>query len=277
MSLSTIAGACADVLFAAKRRLVGPHRSRRTRLYCVGMGKSGTHSIAAMFSEKVRSEHEPQARELLERAPWQPGRLGDPELREWLHKRDREMALEVDSSALNFDILDFLLTEFEEARFVLTIRDCYSWCNSLLNHMVRFASEMDPLWHPWLDSRCRPDLFRHEPGEQLLKEKGLYTLDGYLSYWARHNQEVLSKVSAERLFAVRTDQIHANAHAIAKFAGLSARSICLDRTHEYQNPTKQQLIRELDRDFLEAKVDRHCRPLMTRFFPEIKSLDDAKL
>jgi hypothetical protein len=40
---------------------------------------------------------------------------------------------------------------------------------------------------------------------------------------------------------------------------------------------QRQVIREIDRDFLEGKVAQHCRPLMNRFFPEIKTLDDAKL
>jgi hypothetical protein len=278
MSLQSIKDSCADAMFLAKRRLLGRNRVRRARVYCLGMGKSGTHSIAAMFSEIVRSRHEPQAGQVLEKIfDREANRLSEEQFADWLHARDRMMALEVDSSALNFDLLDALLREFSNARFVLTIRDCYSWCNSLMNHCLRFAETMDPRWQPWLDSRMRPDLFHHTPEEQVLKHRGLYTLDGYLSYWSRHNSEVLDKVPAERLLAVRIDQIQQRAVEIADFAGLPRRAVRVDRAHDYQNPSKEQWLRQIDRNFLEAKVEKHCRPLMTRFFPEIKSLDDAQL
>lgn len=278
MSLQSIKDSCADAMFVAKRRLLGRHRARRARLYCLGMGKSGTHSIAAMFSEIVRTRHEPQAVQVLEKIfDREANRLSEKQFVDWLHARDRRMALEVDSSALNFDLLDTLLREFSNARFVLTIRDCYSWCNSLMNHCLRFAETMDPRWQPWLHSRMRGGIFQHTPEEQMLKHRGLYTLDGYFSYWSRHNSETLAKVPANRLLVVRTDQIQQRAVEIADFAGLPRRAVRVDRTHEYQNPSREQLLRQIDRNFLEAKVEKHCRPLMTRFFPEIKSMHDAKL
>ena len=52
----------ADFVFATKRLILGRDQVRRTRLYCVGTGKSGTHSIAAMFSKNVRCGHESQRR-----------------------------------------------------------------------------------------------------------------------------------------------------------------------------------------------------------------------
>jgi hypothetical protein len=143
--------------------------------------------------------------------------------------------------------------------------------------MISWDGRIAPQWYPWLEARCRPHLFQHVPEEQLLKENGLHTLDGYFSDWTLHNSEVLAKVPAERLLIVRTDQIRNRAFEIADFAGLPRRAVRLERTRQFQNPSKQELICKLDRDFLEAKVQMHCRPLMTRFFPEIKSLDDARL
>ena len=43
------------------------------------------------------------------------------------------------------------------------------------------------------------------------------------------------------------------------------------------NKAKQLSLREIDGAYFEQMVEKNCRPLMTRFFPEIKSLDDAKL
>jgi hypothetical protein len=277
MLLESIIRRSSDIVFSARCKLLGPHRARRTRLYCVGAPKSGTHSIAAMFSG-VRSEHEPQRAEVLEKVyAWQDGHIGDQELKAWLRARDRQLALEVDSSSLNFEILDFLLREFPDARYVLTIRDCYSWCNSAINHTARYRGRLDALWLPIRQSRYRPDVFTHAPEEQLLKDNGFYTLDGYFSYWTRHNTEVIEKVAPDRLLVIRTDQIPERAFEIADFAGLPRRAIRPERTHEYKNPTKHPILRQIDRKFVEAKVEKHCRQLMTRFFPEIKSLDEARL
>src|SRR5688572_26551226 len=119
-SIDKWTGLFADKLFAAKRKILGRNRVRRGRLYCVGTGKSGTHSIAAMFSGTVRSRHEARAVQLMEQILARAsGRTSDREFADWLHQRDRELALEVDSSHLNYDILDFLIREFPDARFVL--------------------------------------------------------------------------------------------------------------------------------------------------------------
>src|SRR5687767_10816826 len=139
MSLTAPRNRCSDILFSCKRLLVGPYRARRAHLYCVGTGKSGTHSVVSMFSKSVRAPHESEATVLMEKfLAWKSGDLDQTQFRQWLVARDRRLALEVDSSNLNRDILPFLLREFRDARFLLTIRDCYSWCDSFMNHRVRY-------------------------------------------------------------------------------------------------------------------------------------------
>ncbi len=267
----------ADRTFRLKRLLLGRHKTRRTRLYCVGTAKSGTHSICSMFSRNVAARHEPQAQQLIEKYfDWREQRLSEGEFREWVLARDWEMAAEVDSSWLNFLILDFLAGEFPDARFVLTIRDCYSWLNSEFKRVLHNPSQVPQR------VKLRKFLYGregavHAPEEQILKDTGLYTLDGYLSRWTTHNEKVVATIPKERLLIVRTDQIRQRANEIADFAGLPRYSVQLHRTHECQNPLPAEIIRKLDRSFLEKKVSQHCRPLMDRFFPEIKTLDEARL
>lgn len=278
MVLEPVTGRFEDLCFVARRMIFGPNRVRRTRLYCVGGGKSGTHSVAEMFSRNVRARHEPEALELIDKiADHHNGRINELEWTEWLRARDRRLALEVDSSTLNLDLLDFLLHEFPDARFLLTIRDCYSWLNSMFNQSLQFRGKLDPRWVRRIELWAGPGARDYAPEERVLSENQLANLDSYFSRWKSRNEEVLAKVPAPRLLIVRTDQITQKAFEIADFAGLPRRAVCLARTHSFQNPAKQELIRKVDRAFLERKVQHHCLPLMTRFFPEIKSLDDATL
>jgi hypothetical protein len=277
MSFGSIQAEVGDVVFKFKKRVLGRQDFRRTQLYCVGMGKTGTHSLSGMFSGDVRAAHEPQATELIEKIlDWREGRLSEPAMTAWLLARDRRMALEVDSAGLNYWILDFLLREFPRARFVLTVRDCYSWINSSMNHWLRHT-DPDQQWIRFQDFRLGRKDIPYDAGEQILKEKGFHPLDAYFALWTKHNSEVIAKVPADRLLIVRTHEIRRRAFEIADFAGLPRRTVSLQKTHEFQNPAKQEIIRQVDRDLLERKVEQHCRPLMTRLFPEIKSLADAKL
>jgi hypothetical protein len=230
-----------------------------------------------MFSRNVAARHEPRLSELIERYfNWQEGKISDHELIEWIHVRDREMALEMDSSWFNILILEPLAREFPDARFVLTIRDCYSWANSEFKRVLHTPSP-DPQRAKLREFLYGGKEISYSPAERLLKETGLYPLDHYLRRWTAHNNEVLSKIAARRLLVVRTDQIRERAYEIADFAGLPRSTVRLSRTHAYQNPVPRQIIRELDGNFLEAKIAQHCGPLMRRFFPEIRTLNDVKL
>jgi Sulfotransferase domain len=250
---------------------------RRGHVYCIGTAKSGTHSIADMFCKNVRTGHEPQSAPLIEKIfGVASGQVSKEQLSRWVRERDREMALEVDSSQLNFFLLDVLLAEFPDARFVLTIRDAYSWVDSFINHVLHF-NQAGKDWLRLRDFRFGSGAFTHQPEEQILKEKGLHTVDGYLSYWAMHNHNVLAQVPAHRLLVVRTQQIRQRAYEIADFAGLPRSCVDLSRTHSFKNPEKFNLLHQVDRRFLEDKMEKHCGRLMRRFFPEINSLEDANL
>jgi len=266
------------VAFRAKRRLFGAHRVRRARLYGLGVGKTGTHSLAEMFSKDVRARHEQEARDTIDKIiDRHHGRVSDDEWIGWLRARDRRLALEVDSASLNLHLLAFLVPEFPDAHFVLTVRDCYSWLNSAINHIVRVREKLAPHWLKWRAFQAGATGYVYGSGDEVLKTAGLPNLDNQLLQWRKYNEEVLAGVPAERLLVVRTDQITQRAFEIADFAGLPRHTVRLEGTHAYQNPVIRQPIRDIDGTFLEAKVEQHCRPLMARFFPEIGSLEDAKL
>jgi hypothetical protein len=249
------------------------HR-RKSQLYCVGTAKSGTHSIAAMFNDSIRSQHEAESAALIRKiGEIASGLISEADVCRYIRGRDRRLKLDIDSSQLNFFLIDYLLDVFRDARFLLTIRDPYSWLDSFINDSLRRQARQD--WVKFREFRFKTDQLDHPPEERLLKSLGLFTLDGYLSYWAMHNHKVVTTIPSSRLFIVKTDEISRRAYEIASFAGLPEKCIRVDGLHSFKNPQKFNILDQLDRDYLEAKVREHGGWLMQQFFPEIQSAQDA--
>jgi Sulfotransferase domain len=241
-------------------------RPRRFQAYCVGTGKSGTHSIHGMLRERYRSAHEPEntrvAKMLLAAAE---GGVSPEKVAKFVLRRDRRLWLEVESSFMIVFYLDVLLREFPDAKVILTIRDCYSWLDSKLN---------EGLWRPTTDLWRAFDALRygrrHEawaPEEEALKANGFYSVAAYLAQWAWHNRTVLETVPPERLLVVRTHEITPSIPNIADFLGIPADHLDPGRSHRFKTKQKSGLVAGIDRSFLEDQADRHCRDLMDRFFP----------
>jgi len=247
---------------------------RRFQAYGIGIAKSGTHSIAGLFETNYRADHEPENPLLVKTLLNASQRTIDlPWMTRLMRERDRRLWLEMDSSCINYFFLDILLDAFPDARYLLTIRDPYSWLDSFLNHQL--ARDAADYWTKFREVRFRPDRLRFAREEQILAERGLYTLDAYLSYWVAHNTSVLSLVPKERLLVVRTQEIVQDAPRIAAFLTIPADSLDTSRAHSFRAQAKYGLLNLMDRRFLEDKVQSHCRELMDQFFPEVRCLSDA--
>lgn len=223
-----------------------------------------------MFDSSVRTGHEPDSRRLINRIIGvHRGVLHTRALREYAIASDQTLNLDINSSQLNFYLLDALLECFPDAQFLLTIRDCYSWLDSLINDSLRRHTSRH--WHDMRRLRFshRKKKPIYSPEEQPLRARGLYTLDGYLAYWAFHNASVLAKVPSSRLLILKTTDISSSAVSVADFAGLPRSTIDLSKTHAFKNPVKYSILNQIDNAYLEAKVAEHCGSLMTDFFPGI--------
>lgn len=228
------------------------------RLFCVDDEKTGTHSVAGLFSA-YRAEHEPEAHDL---RPLVEARLrGDlPEgaLDRYLDGKDERLPLDVDSSFLNGEIIDVLVPRYPDARYVLTLREPRSWLDSKINQMVTYRS---PRWLELRALRHGPPE-GHPPEEAALAERGLPTLDGFFSEYARFNTRVVAHVTPERLLVLRTPDIRAHADRLAAFAGVPLDALALERSHEFQGPVKHHVLDEIDPAHLDAKLHQHCDPVV---------------
>ncbi len=246
------------------------------RIFGVGPAKSGTHSLAAMFGNPVRSEHESRADKLIPLILKKlTGEYDAGQLKRFLLKTTQVRLLDVDSSQLNFFVLEELLESFSGARFVLTMRDCYSWLDSFINDSLR--RDVNANWLRLREARFRPDLFPLEGNDdELLANYGLYSLRGYLTYWEHHYRHVLETVPADKLLVVRTSDLTDRAMEIADFAELPRWAVKLEECHQFKNPTKHGVLAKLSREHVDAVVTECC-PSMKAYFPEIASMKDVKL
>ena len=248
-------------------RLINP---RKTHLYCVGTAKSGTHSIAAIFGNQLRSAHEPESEEVIDTIlNIAAGKINTQEIHQYILKRDQRLWLEIDSSQLNFFLLNELVNLFPKAKFILTIRHPYPWLDSFINHQL--ARGGSSKWQQLRDLRFRPDIYSHASEEKFLKEMGLYSLDGYFSYWKNHNITVLKNVPKDRLLIVRTDKITEGTEEIFDFAGISRRNFPKNNSHTFKAKAKLNVLNKLDQKYLQLKIEEHCQEIITRFFPEVKN------
>jgi hypothetical protein len=108
--------------------------------------------------------------------------------------------------------------------------------------------------------------FTHPPEEMLLKNHNVYTLDGYLSYWAFHINRVIHSVPNERLLILHTQDIAASIERIASFAGIPATELDPTKAHEYSNPKKVNFLAEIERSYLDSKIKQHCEGMLAKLF-----------
>lgn len=241
------------------------------------MPKSGTQSLARMFAGRYRSAHEPFAEPFIERilaAAAEPG-IQSQMLADFVRHADRDHALEMNSSQLNVHVLDQLVSEYPQAMFILTLRDCYTWLDSYFNHHLTEHAAEGKRRLRYL--RHRPDLYPHRPAEQALVERWLYSLDGCLTFWSWHVRTVLNTVPASRLHVVRTRDLAAGIPALATFLGIPAASLNRAAAHVHRAERQFHIVRSLDRGYLEDRVHEHCGELMADWFPDIRSLADTGL
>lgn len=258
----------AQITALMQRRPLASAAERRCHVIGVGIAKSGTRSLAGLFSQ-YHCAHEFEAESAIQRIAAQKETLTT----EWLRARDQRSGfLECDSSQLHFWYLAEMVRTFPEARFVLTIREPRAWLDSLINH--RLARGLPPGWAPLEDLRFGPPSENWAGPEHVLSLYGRPALDGMLAFWSKHHQTVLETVPQERLLVQRVEQMSAQSARIAHFAGVPPETLTPASAHLNPGRAHFDLLRRLPAGLLESKVDQHCARLWEQM---IALADDKKV
>lgn len=248
-----------------------PVRERRVQVYVVGMPRSGTVSLYDIFKKYFRADHEPESRFFTSKiVDYRLNRIDEQEMRRYLRHRDRRLGLELDTSYLNGEVVSLLASEFPDARFILTIRDCLSWTDSILNFLMNkpeFMTSRKPHIRRHMEVQFGLPPYEYAPEEEILKRHGLHPLARYLTYWSEHNRRVMDLLPPERLLIIKTKDIGNSSDAIEKFLGLPPNS--LDKAvHSNSASARHSVLDQIPRDFVRAQVEACCGELMRKFFPD---------
>jgi hypothetical protein len=245
-----------------------PIGDRRTHIYGVGLPKSGTGSLAQLFSN-YRSFHEPENRDFIANLNlYLRDCLSQEHMRRLLQERDRKFQPEVESSHFYVYVVDLLVAMHPRAKFILTIREPLSWLRSFINDTYGFDNgDRSSVWNAYRDLRMRT-AESHPPQEAILADAGLYSLEGYFSYWRMHIERVIDAVPPERLFVLPTSEISYRLQAIADFAGVPASSLRCELSHSHKATRELSFVEALDPIYLAQRCIEICRVPLGLWFPE---------
>ena len=248
-----------------RRRHILSQTPPQYTLFGVGPARTGTRCLAACFAPPIRAAHEPEAAALLAllRARHE-GDLSEVAWRAALRERAARLALDVDVAHANYFLLDVLLDEFPDSRFVLTWRNPRDWLESFINHQFAHPHVGDH-WRWLRELRFRPAEHPHTIWDAALQTRGLYALDGYLAYYARHLREVRTKVAPARLLTLRTEALDQANSAIARFAGIDGAYLRTRPTSRNEVAHTTTLPTLLDPNYLADRIAWHCGPGFTTF------------
>lgn len=238
--------------------------SRRFHVYNVGLIRTGTSSMAGIFS-KYRSGHEllmDAATKLTKEYNEQV--ISKETLRQFIIERDLQLFLEMDSSHIHRLYLDILVEEFPSSKYIFTIRDCYSWLDAIINWILNHR----------IGEKCKGskiliglDNFGCMDQNDMQSKIHGYLKD-FLSFWASANSNILKNIPRERSLIIRTHEISDKLEDISRFLDISPETLDRDKAHKFKAHRKFHMLHHIDYEFLNGSCKEYCSPLMEKYFPE---------
>ncbi len=235
--------------------------------YCIGCAKTGTTSIADIFKEHYRSAHEIDIKltnDLI--INYLEEKYDRFTIERLLLDRDKHLKLEMESSNPLTYISPILSDIFPNAKFIITIREPYSWLESRINYHYlvssgtsRWVNYKNYFW--WKKNQ------NYHPEEAILKELGLCCFDTYLSQYAQMYQ-IAEQIPENKRIIVKTSKINQSISEIADFLHINPHT--LKPKHSKKQIKKQITFdnQKINVQFVREKLWFHCENLIVEYFPE---------
>jgi hypothetical protein len=185
-----------------------------------------------------------------------------------IRRRSLRYALEVDSAPFLSPLVPEIADVYPRARFLLLIRDCFSWMDSVLEHWARsgfaFSREPQNVWELYLQVKYGHTSNEYLPEDGALASMDLPAVGVLMRVWAESNSRLLLEVPPDRLLVVRTEDIDASGERIARFCSVDSSELCIgDRNLA---PLRQGILAGVPPAHAVHQAELHCASLMERFW-----------
>ncbi len=244
------------------------------KAFCVGQAKSGTASLAALLAGNHRAAHEPEREQILDMILREShGEVSESDFEAYLLARDKRLNLEYDIAWANQFLIGHLLAVFPDARFIILVRDPYTWLQSICGHLA--SREIPRDVRAFLDWWFRPDLYPHTRDDHALQSLGIYSIAAYLNAWNRHVTLCSQSIPASRRLILRTHELGRSHQQLADFLQISVDDLDINNGHMNRSTWPERIESLLDRSYLVEMVTSICHENMARHFPGVASIEDA--
>ena len=219
-----------------------------------------------MLSTNYRAAHEPEREALLEMILREARHGVTPSrFRGFLLERDARLDLEYDISWANQFVVGHLLAVFPAVKFIVLIRDCSSWLESIVGHLVNRDVPPDVL--AFLRWWFQPERYPHSRHDRALEARGLFSIPAYLHGWNRHINLCNRMIPAQRRLVLRTQELAMSQPRLAAFLQIPEDSIDLGQAHLNRAGGSGSMERLIDRTYLDDMIHAICRDNMSKYFP----------
>ena len=191
--------------------------NRKTHAYCLGLPRSGTHSLVHILSNKCRTMHEPMKKNTITYIINNLSKASEHEVNKWLLFRDKMLKVDVESSHFLHYFSGNLSEVFPEAKFILTIREPIGWLESELN--VNYSASKSVYWRALEEYRYKVPSLAYELIDQKWQPDSR-RINAYISYWKNHIKQIVYSVPNDRLLVMFTHEIDSSVKIILEFLGL---------------------------------------------------------
>ncbi len=232
---------------------------RQHRVFALGPPKSGTTSIASIFRDYCRADHEAhRPRTVAEMHGHFTGELSDADLQDTYRARDKQLVLSVESNCFLTYRPDLLAQTFPGSRYIIAVREPRSWLGSIVDNNINFRRDKNDVltqWHRvFFGTPDQPGT----PQDAALVANGLYPVSTYLRYWTETYRKCLQLLPEELTMLVGTGQITRKAKDMIEFAGFVAHESGVESSHKNMTRARHNVLDDVDSAHVDAMVAEHC-------------------
>lgn len=241
----------------------------KPKVFCIGLPRSGTHSLANIFKSNFKSAHEPfEAQNLYRIIEFRKGLMDDDKVINFLKLRNDWLRLEVEAAHYLYILTPYIHQLFPDAKFILTVREPLSWLKSEMRMNIKMHSG---IWENYQDIKYgsfsdKDSLFK--------KNDYIYPLNSYLRYYNHHIKFIIENLPKENLLVLDTFEIVNSLENLATFVGLPSNSLLNAYIHsgKYKKNNKDGNFNEIitDKEIING-IKIECLGTIDKYVPFLRN------